>query len=142
MRVYGGVVSMGALLGWLVQKRWLTLTTFLVTLVGALALPRLPLPYSYSFVVLPAGLLAAMIYEGPATLGLRVDQQLRIAWALWMGLSALVLTVGIMISGSTAIGLVAGIAVFSVMITASVLFVGRAYRRALRQDHGKGPSGR
>ena len=130
---------MGTLLGWLVQKRWLTLTAFLLTVAGAFTLPRLPVPYSYSFVVLPAGLFAAVIYEGPASLGLRISQQLRIAWALWMGLSALVLVVGIMMSGSYSVGLIATIALFSAMIMASVLFVGRTYRRALRQDDLKGP---
>ena len=52
---------MGIFLGWIVQKRWLTLTTFLLTLVGAFTLPHLPAPYSYLFAVPPAGLLAAVM---------------------------------------------------------------------------------
>lgn len=123
-----GVGRMGIFLGWLVQKRWLTLTAFLLTLVGAFTLPRLPVPYSYLFVVLPAALLAAVIYEGPASLGLRISQKVRLAWALWMGAGALVLMIGIVLSNP--IGFIVAVAVFAVMVMTSVFFVGREYARA------------
>jgi hypothetical protein len=129
---------MGIFLGWIVQKRWLTLTTFFLTFVGAFTLPRLPAPYSYLFVVPPAALLGAVIYEGPASFLLRTSQRVRVAWAIWMGLSGLVLMIGVLLLSSNVSALIATIAVFTAMVMSSVLFVGRAHARALRQDQEKG----
>jgi len=129
---------MGIFLGWIVQKRWLTLTTFLLTLVGAFTLPHLPAPYSYLFAVPPAGLLAAVMYEGPASFGLRISRRVRLAWALWMGFGGLVLMTGILLSDSNSWALPPSIAVFTAVVMGSVFFVRRAHARELRRDPEKG----
>ena len=128
---------MGILLGWIVQRRWLTLTAFLVTLVGAFTLPRLPVPYSYLFVLPPALLLAAIIFEISGLFGFRISRRVRLAWALWMGFSGLVLMVGVVVSGSNPIILIATIAVFTAMTMPSIFFVGIRHAQGLRQDQAR-----
>jgi len=90
----------GIFVGWIVQKRFLTLAAVILNVVAAFTLPRLPQPFSYLFVVAPALLLTAVIYEGFAWMQVRIGRQVRLAFALWMGFSVLVLETGILFSAS------------------------------------------
>ena len=123
---------MGILVGWIVRKRWMTIAAFTVTLVGAFTLPRLPSPASYTVLLPPVILIVAIIYEGGSLPGLTVSSRLRLALALWMGLSVLVLMAGIVFASSSASGLIATIAIFFVLAMAGVLTIGLVHRRQLR----------
>jgi len=46
---------LGIFVGWIVQKRWLTLAAFLLCVIGVFAFPRFPAPLSY------VGLLLAVL---------------------------------------------------------------------------------
>ena len=121
---------MGFLLGWIIQKRWLSLTAFVLLLGGAVILPRLPAPISYLWVLLPALLVTAVIYEGLARLT-PMSFRLRLALALWMGFSALVLTLGIVLSDSIQGLLIPALAFFSLLMVAGSIVVLAAYRRSV-----------
>lgn len=124
---------MGIFLGWIVQRRWLTLSAFLLCVVGVLTLPRLPAPLSSLWLFLPGLFLSAVIYEGGAALGLKVSQRVRLTLALWMGFSAVVLLVGIVLAGSNTTLLVVAVAAFVVLVMSGggtmVVVVGRQARR-------------
>lgn len=123
---------MGIFVGWIVQKRRMTATAFVVTVIGAFMLPSLPSPASYTVLVPPVLLLVAIIYESGSLPGLTISSRLRLALALWMGFSGLVLMAGIVFAGSSSSGLIATIAVFSVLAMAGVLTIGVLHGRQLR----------
>src|SRR5260370_7088190 len=106
---------MGILLGWIVQKHWLTLTAFLLLLIGFFTLPRLPVPISYLVFLLPVLLLIALLYEGSAQFGLRLGPRLRLAWVLWMGFSTGVLLAVSVLGGSTQAWFAATVAAFTLL---------------------------
>src|SRR5260370_10438279 len=109
----------------------MTIAAVHVTVVGAFTLPRLPSPASYTVLLPPVILIVAIIYEGGSLPGLTVSSRLRLALALWMGLSALVLMAGIVFASSSASGLIATIAIFFVLGMAGVLTNGLVHRRQL-----------
>lgn len=129
---------MGIFLGWIVQRRWLTLGAFLLCVVGVLTLPRLPVPLSSLWLLLPGLLLSAVIYEGGDALGLKVSQRLRLTFALWMGFSAFVLLVGIVLVGSNATLLVVAVAAFVVLAMSGVVAMLVVVVRQARRE--KSPS--
>ena len=105
-------------------------------------LPRLPSPASYTVLLPPVILVMAIIYEGSSLPGLTISSRLRLALALWMGFSVFVLMAGIVFASSSSAGLIATIAIFSVLATAGVLTIGVFHRRQLRdvaKRHGSQP---
>jgi hypothetical protein len=106
----------GIFVGWIIQKRWMTATAFVVTVIGAFTLPRLASPFSYAVLLPPVLLVMAIIYEGGSLPGISISSKLRSALALWMGFSVLVLMAGIVFVGSSSSGLIATIAIFSVLL--------------------------
>jgi len=123
----------GIFLGWIIQKRWMTMTAFLLTFAGALTLPRLPSPLSYTVLLPPVLLVMAMMYEGGSLPGLGISRRLRLALALWMGFSVLVLMVGIVLASSSPSRLIAAVAIFFVLALAGVMTIGVLHGRELRQ---------
>jgi hypothetical protein len=133
---------LGIFVGWIVQKRWMTITAFVLMFAGAFTLPRLPSPVSYLVLVPPVLLVMAIIYESGQLPGLSISRRLRLALALWMGFSVLVLMAGIVLAGSS--GLIATIAIFFVLAMAGVLTTGVLHGRQLRdvaKAHRNKPSG-
>jgi hypothetical protein len=122
---------LGIFVGWIVQKRWMTIAAFVLMLTGALTLPRLPSPVSYSVLLPPVLLVMAIIYESGQLPGLSIGRRLRLALALWMGFSVLVLMAGILLAGSS--GLIATIAIFFVLAMTGVLTIGILHGRHLRE---------
>ena len=106
----------------------MTVTALVLTVIGSLTLPRLPSPASYTVVVPPVLLVMAIMYERVST----INSRLRLALALWMGFSVLVLTVGIVFAGSSSTGLIGTFAVFFVLGMAGVITVGVLHGRQLR----------
>jgi hypothetical protein len=134
----------GIFVGWIIRKRWMTIAAFALTFVGAFTLPRLPSPASYTVLLPPVILITAIIYESGSLPGLTISSRLRLALALWMGFSVLVLMAGIVFAGSSSSGLIATIASFFVLAMAGVLTIGILYRRQLRdvaKARGSQPSG-
>ena len=134
---------MGILVGWIIQKRWMTITAFVVTLVGAFTLPNLPSPASYTLLVPPVLLVMAIFYEGSLR-WLTISSGLRLAMALWMGFSVLVLMAGFVFASSSSSGLIATIAIFFVLAMAGVVTTGVLHGRQMRQvakTRGSQPSG-
>lgn len=123
---------MGVFLGWIIRKRWMTIAAFALTFIGAFTLPRLPSPASYTVLLPPVILVMAIIYEGSSLPRLTISSPLRLALALWMGFSVLVLMAGIVFASSSSAGLIATIAIFSVLAMAGVLTIGVLHRRQLR----------
>ena len=136
---------MGIFVGWIVQRRWLTLGAFLLCVIGVLTLPRLPAPLSSLWLLLPGLLLSAVIYEGGAGFGLKVSQRLRLTLALWMGFSVLVFLVGIVLAGSNTTLFVVAVAAFVVLalsgIVTMVVVVARQARRDNSSSVGGGTAG-
>ena len=124
---------MGIFVGWIIQKRWMTAIAFVVTAIGAFTLPSLPPPASYSVLVPPVLLVMAIIYESGSLPGITISSRLRLALALWMGFSVLLLMAGIVFASSNSTGLIATIAIFSVLAMAGVLTIGVLHRRQLRE---------
>jgi len=86
----------------------------------------------------------AVIYESGSLPGLTISLRLRLALALWMGFSVLVLMAGIVFAGSSLSGLIATIAIFLVLAMAGLLTIGILHRRQLRdvaKARGSEPSG-
>ena len=77
---------MGILIGLIIRKRWMTITALALTFVGALTLPGLPSPASYTVLVPPVILIMAIIYEGGSLSGLTISSRLRLALTLNPGL--------------------------------------------------------
>ncbi len=123
---------MGIFVGWIIRKRWMTIAAFALTFVGAFTLPRLPSPASYAVLLRPVILVMAIICESSSLPGLTISSRLRLALALWMGFSVLVLMAGIVFVSSSSSGLIATIAIFSVLAMAGVLTIGILHRRQLR----------
>jgi len=123
---------LGIFVGWIVQKRWMTITAFVLMFAGAFTLPRLPSPVSYSVLLPPVLLVMAIIYESGQLPGLSISRRLRLALALWMGFSVLVLMAGIVLAGSSSLGLIATIAIFFALAMAGVLTTGVLHGRQLR----------
>jgi hypothetical protein len=122
----------GILVGWIIQKRWMTATAFIVTLIGAFTLPSLPAPASYAVVVPPVFLVMAIIYEGGSLPGLTMSSRLRLALTIWIGFSGLVLMAGIVFAGSNSSGLIVTIAIFFVLALAGVFTIGVLHSHQLR----------
>ena len=132
---------MGIFVGWIIQKRWMTIIAFVLMLVGAFTLPRLPSPFSYAVFITPVLLVMAIIYEGGSLPGIMISLRLRLALALWMGFSVLVLMAGIVLAGSS--GLIATIAIFFVLAMTGVFTIGILHCRQLREAakaHTRKPS--
>lgn len=129
---------MGIFVGWIVQKRWMTITALVLMLVGAFTLPRLPSPVSYAVLVPPVLLVMAIIYEGGSLPGLSISPRLRLALTFWMGFSVLVLMAGIVFAGSSSSGLIVTISIFVVLAMAGVVTIGVIRGRQLR-DSAKAP---
>src|SRR5665213_786235 len=110
----------------------MTIAAFALTFIGAFTLPRLPSPASYTVLLPPVTLVMAIIYEGSSLPRLTISSPLRLALALWMGFSVLVLMAGIVFASSSSAGLIATIAIFSVLAMAGVLTIGVLHRRQLR----------
>ncbi len=125
---------MGIVLGWIVQKHWLTLTAFLLLLIGFFTLPRLPVPISYLVFLLPVLFLMALLYEGSAQFGLRLGPRLRLAWVLWMGFSTGVLMAGIVLGGSSQALFAASVAAFAVLTMPSIIAMGLIHGRRVREE--------
>jgi hypothetical protein len=135
----------GIFVGWIIQKRWMTAAAFVVTVIGAFTLPSLPSPASYAVLVPPVLLVMAIIYEGGSLPGLTISLRLRLALALWIGFSVLVLMAGIVFVGSSPSGLIATVAIFFVLAVAGVLTIGVLHGRQLRdvaRARGSQPSDR
>ena len=124
---------MGIFLGWIIQKRWMTITAFVLTVVGVLTLPRLPSPLSFTALVPPVLLAMATIYEGGSLPGLGINRQLRLALTLWIGFGVLVLLVGIVFAGSNSSLSIAAIAIASALMSAGVITIAVIHRRQARQ---------
>lgn len=122
----------GIFVGWIIRKRLKTFAAFALTLVGAFTLPRLPSPASYTVLLPLVVLVTAIIYEGGSLPGLTISSRLRLALAMWMGFSTLVLMAGIVFASSSSSGLIVTIAVFLVLAMAGVLTIGILHRRQLR----------
>jgi len=116
----------------------MTTSAFVLMLVGAFTLPRLPSPVSYAVLIPPVLLVMAIIYEGGSLPGLTIRSRLRLALALWMGFSVLVLMAGIVFAGATSLGLIATISIFVVLAMAGVLTISVIRGRQLR-DSAKPP---
>jgi hypothetical protein len=123
----------GIFVGWIIQKRWRTITAFVLMLVGAFTLPRLPSPVSYTVLLPPVLLVMAIMYEGGSLPGLTISSRLRLALALWMGFSVLVLMAGIVFASSSSSGLIATIAIFFVLAMAGIVTIGLIHRRQVRE---------
>ncbi len=122
---------MGIFVGWIIQKRWRTITAFVLMFVGVFTLPRLASPVSYAVLVPPVLLVMAIIYEGGSLPGFTISSRLRLALALWMGFSASVLMAGMVLAGSS--GLIATIAIFFVLAMAGILTISILHGRQLRE---------
>jgi hypothetical protein len=122
---------LGIFVGWIIQRRWMTITAFVLMLVGTFTLPRLPSPFSYAVLITPVLLVMAIIYEGGSLPGITISSRLRVALALWMGFSVLVLMAGIVLAGSS--GLIATIAIFFVLAMTGVITMGILHGRQLRE---------
>ena len=129
---------MGLFVGRILQKRWMTISAFVLMLVGAFTLPRLPSPVSYAVLIPPVLLVMAIIYEGGSLPGLTISSRLRLALALWMGFSVLALMAGIVFAGARSSGLIATISIFVVLAMAGVLTISLIRGRQLR-DSAKPP---
>jgi hypothetical protein len=81
----------------------------------------------------------AIIYEGGSLPGLPISSRLRLALALWMGLSVLVLMAGIVFASSSSSGLIATIAIFFVLAMAGVLTIGVLNGRDVAKTRGSQP---
>jgi hypothetical protein len=124
----------GIFLGWIVQKRWLTLVAFVLNVLAFFTLTRLPIPYSYLIALPPALWIFALFYEGSAGPGLRIGSRMRLAWGVWMGVSVLLLMLGIMLANSNGWILITTVIVFAAMVMAGALAAGIAHARRLREE--------
>ena len=125
---------MGILIGWIIQKRWLTVAAFVALLIGSLTVARLPAPISYVFIVLPALFLMAVLYNRSGQPGLKLAPRVRLAWVLWMGFSTAVLTAGFVLGGSNKTWFVASVAVFVALTMPSIIAVRMVHQRRLREE--------
>jgi hypothetical protein len=124
----------GILLGWIFQRRWLTLGAVLLCLIGLFAIPQLPGPLRPIWVVLPGILLAAITYEGAGTLlGRGLFIRARLLYAAFAGMAVLVLAVGITFADTNPPGLVAAVVVAIVLWFAGLLPLALRYRRLVRR---------
>ncbi len=136
---------MGIFVGWIVQRRWLTLGAVLLCLVGLFIRPWLPAPLSYLVWLAVVLLPIVVIYEGLAGFGIRLSSRLRLVIALWMGFSCLVLMVGLALAGSNTALFVASVAASFVLamsgILALIAIVARRARRERSASAGGATSG-
>jgi len=125
----------GILLGWIVQKRWLTLGAVLLCVVGLIAIPHLPAPITAVWVVFPGILFAAITYEGAGTfLGKTLYVRARLFYALCEAAAALVLGLGITFADANPQVLVGAVVVFVVLFVAGLLPLAVKYRRLVRRN--------
>jgi phosphoglycerol transferase MdoB-like AlkP superfamily enzyme len=122
----------GIFLGWIIQKRWMTIIAVVLTVVGTFTLPRLGSPFSYTVLVLPVLLAMATIFESVSLPGLGISRQLRLALTLWIGFGVVVLLAGIVFAGSNSSLSVAAIATASVLMSAGVITIAAMHRRQVR----------
>jgi len=127
----GGV---GIILGWVVQRRWLTLAAVLLCVIGLVAIPNLPAPMRTIWVVLPGILFGAITYEGAGTLlGPSLYTRARLFFAAAVGMAATVLAVGITFADSNPHVLVGAIGVFFVLWVAGLLPLAVKHRTLVRR---------
>jgi hypothetical protein len=125
----------GILLGWIVQKRWLTLGAVLLCVVGLIAIPHLPATLRAVWVVLPGILFAAITYDGAGTLlGKELYVRARLFYALCEGAAALVLGLGITFADSNPQLLIGAVVVSVVLFVAGLLPLAVKYRRLVRRN--------
>ena len=132
---------MGIFVGWIVLKRWLTLAAVLLCLLAVFILPRFPAPIGYLALLGPVILVTAIFYDGGALFGQRISARVRLAWALWMGFSALVLIGGVVLAGSNTALFIAGVAAFVVLAMAGTIAMMVIYTRRLREERSAPASG-
>ena len=125
---------MGILVGWIVQRRWLTLAAVLLWLIGVFTLPWLPAPFSYLVLFLPVLFFMALIYEGSARFGLRLSPRLRTIWALWIGLSMAGLMAAILFGDSSQGLFIASVAVFAVLAMTGTITMALIHGRRVRAE--------
>jgi len=133
---------MGIFVGWIIQKRWLTLMAFLLCIVGVFVFSGFPAPLRYLGLLFAVLLVMAVIYEGSTRFGLRIGSRLRLAWTLWMGLSTLVLIGGIVLAGSSPALFIAVVGAFSVLAMAGIIAVAVIHSRQLRDEQLSASDGR
>jgi hypothetical protein len=124
----------GILLGWIIQKRWLTLIAFVLVVVAVFAFSGSSGPLRYTGLVAAVLLFVAVIYEGSDRFGLKIGKRLRLAWAAWMGFSMAALMVGIALGGSNQAMLVASVALFVLLVMPSIVFMRIVHARGLRKE--------
>jgi hypothetical protein len=124
----------GILLGWIIQKRWLTLIAFVLAVVAVFAFSGFSAPLRYMGLVAAVLLFVAVIYEGSDRFGLKIGKRLRLAWAAWMGFSMAALMVGIALGGSNQAMLVASVALFVLLVMPSIVFMRIVHARGLREE--------
>jgi hypothetical protein len=122
----------GILLGWIIQKRWLTLVGFGL-FVGAV-LASVSAPVKYLSLVAAVLLFMAVIYEGSGRLGMKIGKRLRLAWASWMAFSMAVLLAGAVLGGSNPTTLVISLAAFLLLVTPGLIFMRVVHARGLRDE--------
>lgn len=127
---------MGLVLGWIVQKRWLTLGAVLLCVIGLVVIPYLPVPLKVIWVVLPGILFAAITYEGGGSLlGKALHPPARLLYAATTGAAVLVLAVGVTFADSNPRVLIGAVLVFIVLWTAGLLPLAVKYRTVVRSRH-------
>ena len=125
---------MGILLGWIIQKRWLTLIAFVLFVAAVFAFSGFSAPVRYMSLVAAVLLFMAVIYEGSDRFGLKIGKRLRLAWAAWMAFSMAVLLAGATLGGSNQTMLVATVAIVLLLVMPSIIFMRVVHARGLRED--------
>jgi hypothetical protein len=131
--------GVGILLGWIIQKRWLTPIAFGLFVGAVFALSGFSAPVKYLSLGAAVLLFMAVIYEGSDRLGLKIGKRLRLAWAAWMAFSMAVLLAGAILGGSNQTMLVVSLAAFLLLVTPSLIFLRVVHTRGLREERVADP---
>jgi hypothetical protein len=125
--------GVGLFLGWIVQKRWLTLGAVLLCVIGLVVIPYLPVPLNTIWVVLPGILFAAITYEGGGTLlGKALLPRARLLYAATTGMAVLVLAVGVTFADANPRVLLGAVVIFIALWIAGLLPLAVKYRSLVR----------
>src|SRR5487761_1165949 len=119
-----------------VRRRWLTATAGILLTVGLLVSPFLPAEFAGVWLLLPAPVVAAGIYESSIP-GQR--QKLDLAWALWMGFCVLILGSGLMLAGSKPSLFIAAVVACCVLSLGGVFLLRAVAVRGPRELHRASP---
>ena len=125
---------MGIFVGWIIQKRWLTLIAFLLFVVVVFAFSGFSAPLSYMGLLAAVLLFVAVIYEVSDRFGQKIGRRLRLAWSAWMGFSMAVLLAGVVLGGSNQTMFVASVALFLLLVMPSIVFMRIVHARGLREE--------